>query len=56
MKTVVTMVENGPGFTGSLVATLQTKEQVLGKQIIARQLTNHGHITMLLRRDKVHGF
>ena len=48
MKTVATMVENGPGFTGSLVATLQTKEQVLGKQITAGQLINHEGITMLL--------
>ena len=42
MKTVAIIVKDGPGFIGSLVVTLQTIEQVLGKQITARQLTNHG--------------
>ena len=45
---VATIVKDGPGFIGSLVVTLETIEQVLGEQITARQLTNHGGITMLL--------
>ena len=48
MTTVAIIVKDGPGFTGSLVATLQTIKQGLGKQITARQLTNHEGITILL--------
>ena len=48
MKTVAIIVKDGPGFTDSLVVTLQTTEQVSGKQITARELTNHERITMLL--------
>ena len=42
-KTVEIIVKDGPGLTGSLVVTLQTIEQVLGKQIIESR-----DITMLL--------
>ena len=36
---IAIIVKDGPGFIVSLEVTLQTKEQVLGKQITARQLT-----------------
>ena len=37
MKTII--MKDGPGFTVSLVATLQAKEQVLGEQITVGKLT-----------------
>ena len=38
----------GPGAIVSLVVSLHKTVNMLGKQITARQLTNHEHITILL--------
>ena len=46
----------GPGAIVSLVVSLQRIINIMGEQITAGQLTNHERITILFRRDKVHGF